>query len=247
MAWEITNPQNAYLWASQGPYAWTSDYGYETQLNTFPSIMTPIQAQVAHGILNPNHISQWAPMFAFPMQSVTTDPMLLQRGLDAACSRAEYYFNQAGDNINFSKSTQMVNSVAGAVAQLTESEDLTDDQKAKLQPAIDKAEDLKKRLEKYQEDKQRTPNDPAVLSRELAAIREEAEALKGEFAEICEAIKAEVEAAKKKEKEDKSKVEDNPDAEKDEDKVEVEETPKADGNPDVDKKEDDKPEDKKTK
>lgn len=72
--WGITNFTNPYMLASFGPYAWSSNYGYETQFNIFPDSMTPLMAQYAHGILNPNHISQWNPLFAFPIQSDFTNP-----------------------------------------------------------------------------------------------------------------------------------------------------------------------------
>ena len=148
--WGITNFTNPYMLASYGPYAWSSNYGYETQFNIFPETMTPLMAQYGHGILNPNHISQWNPMFAFPIQNNFTNPQLIAKGLQDAVNAAKAYFDNAMNGIKLNNSAQIITSVISSGNQLIESKDLTDAQKEKVQAVIDKAEALKERVEKYQ-------------------------------------------------------------------------------------------------
>lgn len=190
--WGITNFTNPYMLASFGPYAWSSNYGYETQFNIFPDSMTPLMAQYAHGILNPNHISQWNPLFAFPIQSDFTNPQLTAQGMQSAADAANAIFEQQVSGLKLSRSAQVISSVINGAENLLKSDELTDAQKEKIQAVRDKAEALKERVEKYQEASRAADADKAALKEELAAISTEADALCKEFREVCKAIKEEI-------------------------------------------------------
>lgn len=207
--WGITNFTNPYMLASFGPYAWSSNYGYETQFNIFPDSMTPLMAQYAHGILNPNHISQWNPLFAFPIQSDFTNPQLTAQGMQAAADAANAIFDQQISGMKLSRSAQVISSVINGAENLLKSEELTDAQKEKIQDVRDKAEALKERVEQYQENSKASDADRAALKEELAAISTEADALCKEFREVCKEIKEEIKAAK--DNGDDDKVEENDD------------------------------------
>lgn len=200
--WGITNFTNPYMLASFGPYAWSSNYGYETQFNIFPDSMTPLMAQYAHGILNPNHISQWNPLFAFPIQSDFTNPQLTAQGMQSAADAANAIFEQQVSGLKLSRSAQVISSVINGAENLLKSDELTDAQKEKIQAVRDKAEALKERVEKYQEASRAADADKAALKEELAAISTEADALCKEFREVCKAIKEEI-------KEDKANGDDD--------------------------------------
>lgn len=207
--WGITNFTNPYMLASFGPYAWSSNYGYETQFNIFPDSMTPLMAQYAHGILNPNHISQWNPLFAFPIQSDFTNPQLSALGMQTAADAANAIFEQQVSGLKLSRSAQVISSVINGTENLLKSEELNDAQKGKIQAVLDKAEALKERVEQYQENSKASDADRAALKEELAAISTEADALCKEFREVCKEIKEEIKAAK--DNGDDDKVEENDD------------------------------------
>ena len=230
--WGITNFTNPYMLASFGPYAWSSNYGYETQFNIFPDSMTPLMAQYGHGILNPNHISQWNPLFAFPIQSDFTNPQLTAQGMQAAADVANAIFEQQVSGLKLSRSAQVISSVMNGAENLLKSDKLTDAQKEKIQAVRDKAEALKERIEKYQEASRAADADKAALKEDLAAISSEADALCKEFREVCKAIKEEIKENEDKVDGDEDKVDGDDDkVDGDKDKVDGDDD-KVDGDKD---------------
>ena len=230
--WGITNFTNPYMLASFGPYAWSSNYGYETQFNIFPDSMTPLMAQYGHGILNPNHISQWNPLFAFPIQSDFTNPQLTAQGMQAAADVANAIFEQQVSGLKLSRSAQVISSVMNGAENLLKSDKLTDAQKEKIQAVRDKAEALKERIEKYQEASRAADADKAALKEDLAAISSEADALCKEFREVCKAIKEEIKENEDKVDGDEDKVDGDDDkVDGDKDKVDGDKD-KVDGDED---------------
>ena len=123
-----------------------SNYGFETQMNILPNIMPPFMAELAHGMLNPEHVSQWNPMFSVPTQSYTTNPMLIQQGLDAAAEYGRNLAAQALDGMTFSQTAQRLSSIKGQTSALMEDENISEAQKQKLKEVKEKEEAIQKEL-----------------------------------------------------------------------------------------------------
>lgn len=215
----ITNLTNPYLWQSFGPYAWMSNYGFETQMNILPNIMPPFMAELAHGMLNPEHVSQWNPMFSVPTQSYTTNPMLTQQGLDAAAEYGRNLAAQALDGMTFSQTAQRLSSIKGQTSALMEDENISEAQKQKLKEVKEKAEAIQKELNEYKKEMQKSGSDKTALREKLAKISKSAEAIEKEYVELVKQIKEELEKAEETAKEDtaaeeEEKVDGNEDSNK---------------------------------
>lgn len=238
----ITNLTNPYLWSSFGPYAWMSDYGYEMQMNILPSSMPRYMAELAHGVMSPNHVSQWNPLFSIPIQGYNTNPFLTQAGLESAAKYGENLMAQAMDGMDFNQNTQTLSAISGQCDGLIKDEKLNDEQKAKLKAVQDKAKALQEELKEYKTEMQKEDSDKTALREKLGKISKDVKALEKEYVEIVKAIKAELEAAAKDEdpaakKEDPAAKEGDP-AAKDEDPVAKEGDPAAKEGDPAAKKED---------
>ena len=225
----ITNLTNPYLWQSFGPYAWMSNYGFETQMNILPNIMPPFMAELAHGMLNPEHVSQWNPMFSVPTQSYTTNPMLTQQGLDAAAEYGRNLAAQALDGMTFNQTAQRLSAIKGQSSALIEDENISESQKQKLKQVKEKAEAIQKELSEYKKEMQKTDSDKNALREKLARISKSAESLEKEYVELVKQIKEELEKAAEAEKENtaaeaEEKVDGNGDSNKPETADDTEES-----------------------
>ena len=132
----LTDYTNPYIWMGMGPYAWSSNYGFEMQLNVLPEYATPQEARLFHGILNPNHISQWNPMFAFPIQSNVTNPGLTQQGLQQAYDWGKNRMAEIMDGINFNDASKNIGTIKGQFEALLKDKNLNDEQKAEIQKIL---------------------------------------------------------------------------------------------------------------
>lgn len=204
----ITNLTNPYLWSSFGPYAWTSNYGYETQMNVFPSSMPYYMAELGHGMLNPNHVSQWNPMFAMPVQNYNVNPFLTEQGISAAAEYGKNLIAQALDGATYMQNAQNLSAISGQCEALMKDEKLTDEQKAKLKTVQDKAKALQQELKEYKAEMQKQDSDKTALRAKLDKIEKDVKALEKEYVEVVKEIKSELEALAKKEENDKANVED---------------------------------------
>lgn len=193
----ITNLTNPYLWSSFGPYAWMSDYGYEMQMNILPSSMPRYMAELAHGVMSPNHVSQWNPLFSIPIQGYNTNPFLTQAGLESAAKYGENLMAQAMDGMDFNQNTQTLSAISGQCDGLIKDEKLNDEQKAKLKAVQDKAKALQEELKEYKTEMQKEDSDKTALREKLGKISKDVKALEKEYVEIVKAIKAELEATAK--------------------------------------------------
>ncbi len=215
MNYGITNLTNPYLWSSFGPYAWTSNFGYEMQMNIFPSNMPYYMAELGHGVLNPNHVSQWNPLFSIPTQDLTTNPALSQQGLNAAYEYGRNLMAQLQDNTKFGQAAQSLSAIKGQTEALIKDENLNDEQKQKLKDVQEKAKALQKELDEYKKAMQQEGADKTALREKLNEIAESAKVLEKRFVELVKQIKEELENAQKADEGEKpAEAENSAEAEK---------------------------------
>ncbi len=184
---------NPYLWMSMGPYAWSSNYGYELQLNVLPEFYSYQEAQLFHGILNPNHVSQWNPLFSIPFNNNITNPYLTEKGLEAAKEWGLKTFDAALRGIKFNETTQKISQIKGQFSSLIKDKNLNDEQKAKLQEIIDEATAIQKRLTEYRNKMQKENADTKTLDAEFEQINKDIQTLNDKAATVVEKIKEELE------------------------------------------------------
>ena len=213
----ITNITNPYLWSSFGPYAWMSDYGDQIQMNFFPSRMPYFMAEMAHGMLTPEHVSQWNPMFSVPVQNYFTDPALIQKGLQDAYNYGRELARKAMDGEKFSQAAQNVSKISGQCESLLADDKLNDEQKTKLKEVQDRAKALQKELEECKKQLEDPNADKTEARKTLDKISKEVTALEKEYVELVKTIKSELEALEK--------------AYGDKDENKTDEKPKADEKP----------------
>lgn len=206
MNYGITNLTNPYLWSSFGPYAWTSNFGYEMQMNIFPSNMPYYMAELGHGVLNPNHVSQWNPLFSIPTQDLTTNPVLSQQGLNAAYEYGRNLMAQLQDNTKFGQAAQSLSAIKGQTEALIKDENLNDEQKQKLKDVQEKAKALQKELDEYKKAMQQEGADKTALREKLNEIAESAKVLEKRFVELVKQIKEELENAEEAEEDEKQEA-----------------------------------------
>ena len=206
MNYGITNLTNPYLWSSFGPYAWTSNFGYEMQMNIFPSNMPYYMAELGHGVLNPNHVSQWNPLFSIPTQDLTTNPALSQQGLNAAYEYGRNLMAQLQDNTKFGQAAQSLSAIKGQTEALIKDENLNDEQKQKLKDVQEKAKALQKELDEYKKAMQQEGADKTALREKLNEIAESAKVLEKRFVELVKQIKEELENAEEAEEDEKQEA-----------------------------------------
>ena len=188
----LTDYTNPYIWMGMGPYAWSSNYGFEMQLNVLPEYATPQEARLFHGILNPNHISQWNPMFAFPIQSNVTNPGLTQQGLQQAYDWGKNRMAEIMDGINFNDASKNIGTIKGQFEALLKDKNLNDEQKAEIQKIIDEAKALQKKLSDYKKAMQKPNADKDALREDFKQIQEDIKALHDKAANLIETIKEEL-------------------------------------------------------
>lgn len=215
MNYGITNLTNPYLWSSFGPYAWTSNFGYEMQMNIFPSNMPYYMAELGHGVLNPNHVSQWNPLFSIPTQDLTTNPALSQQGLNAAYEYGRNLMAQLQDNTKFGQAAQSLSAIKGQTEALIKDENLNDEQKQKLKDVQEKAKALQKELDEYKKAMQQEGADKTALREKLNEIAESAKVLEKRFVELVKQIKEELENAEEAEEDEKQEAVEDPGAAQD--------------------------------
>ena len=206
MNYGITNLTNPYLWSSFGPYAWTSNFGYEMQMNIFPSNMPYYMAELGHGVLNPNHVSQWNPLFSIPTQDLTTNPALSQQGLNAAYEYGRNLMAQLQDNTKFGQAAESLSAIKGQTEALIKDENLNDEQKQKLKDVQEKAKALQKELDEYKKAMQQEGADKTALREKLNEIAESAKVLEKRFVELVKQIKEELENAEEAEEDEKQEA-----------------------------------------
>ena len=199
---------NPYLWMSMGPYAWSSHYGYELQLNVLPEFYSSQEAQLFHGILNPNHVSQWNPLFSIPFNNNITNPYLTEQGLEAAKEWGRNTFETALKGIKFNESSQKISQIKGQFSSLIKDKNLNDTQKAKLQEIIDEATAIQKRLTEYQKKMQKQDADKEALDAEFEQINKDIQTLQDKAATVVEKIKEELEGTANPDDEDSDGAED---------------------------------------
>ena len=188
----LTDYTNPYIWMGMGPYAWSSNYGFEMQLNVLPEYATPQEARLFHGILNPNHISQWNPMFAFPIQSNVTNPGLTQQGLQQAYDWGKNRMAEIMDGINFNDASKNIGTIKGQFEALLKDKNLNDEQKAEIQKIIDEAKALQKKLSDYKKAMQKPNADKDALREDFKQIQEDIKTLHDKAANVIETIKEEL-------------------------------------------------------
>ena len=190
-----------YLYRALGPYGYTSNWGDSIQFNVFPSYFTSTQAMLSHGILNPNHVSQWNPMFSIPMNMGITDPRLINMGMENAYAFVDNYFNNCEFQRNCQTSAHTLTSLKLTCETLLKKENITEAQKAKIQAILDTIETKKQELEEIAKEYSKSGVDKKE-------VREKAEKLKKELVEYNETASKELEAiAKELKGEEKPKTE----------------------------------------
>lgn len=206
----LTDYTNPYIWMGMGPYAWSSNYGFEMQLNVLPEYATPQEARLFHGILNPNHISQWNPMFAFPIQSNVTNPGLTQQGLQQAYDWGKNRMAEIMDGINFNDASKNIGTIKGQFEALLKDKNLNDEQKAEIQKIIDEAKALQKKLSDYKKAMQKPNADKDALREDFKQIQEDIKTLHDKAANVIETIKEELSGTEDSEKTETPEKEEKP-------------------------------------
>lgn len=188
----LTDYTNPYIWMGMGPYAWSSNYGYEMQLNVLPEYATPQEARLFHGILNPNHVSQWNPLFSIPIQNNVTNPALTQQGLQQAYDWGKNRMAEIMDGLNFNEASKNLGSIKGQFEALIKDKNLNDEQKAEIQKIIDEAKALEKKLSEYKKAMQKPNADKDALREDFKQIQEDIKTLHDKAANVIETIKEEL-------------------------------------------------------
>ena len=188
----LTDFTNPYIWMGMGPYAWSSNYGYEMQLNVLPEYATPQEARLFHGILNPNHVSQWNPLFSIPIQNNVTNPALTQQGLQQAYDWGRNRMAEIMDGMNFNEATKNLGTIKGQFGALIKDKNLNDEQKAEIQKIIDEAKALEKKLSEYKKAMQKPNADKDALREDFKQIQEDIKTLHDKAANVIETIKEEL-------------------------------------------------------
>ena len=188
----LTDFTNPYIWMGMGPYAWSSNYGYEMQLNVLPEYATPQEARLFHGILNPNHVSQWNPLFSIPIQNNVTNPALTQQGLQQAYDWGKNRMAEIMDGMNFNEATKNLGTIKGQFGALIKDKNLNDEQKAEIQKIIDEAKALEKKLSEYKKAMQKPNADKDALREDFKQIQEDIKTLHDKAANVIETIKEEL-------------------------------------------------------
>ena len=188
----LTDFTNPYIWMGMGPYAWSSNYGYEMQLNVLPEYATPQEARLFHGILNPNHVSQWNPLFSIPIQNNVTNPALTRQGLQQAYDWGKNRMAEIMDGMNFNEATKNLGTIKGQFGALIKDKNLNDEQKAEIQKIIDEAKALEKKLSEYKKAMQKPNADKDALREDFKQIQEDIKTLHDKAANVIETIKEEL-------------------------------------------------------
>lgn len=188
----LTDFTNPYIWMGMGPYAWSSNYGYEMQLNVLPEYATPQEARLFHGILNPNHVSQWNPLFSIPIQNNVTNPALTRQGLQQAYDWGRNRMAEIMDGMNFNEATKNLGTIKGQFGALIKDKNLNDEQKAEIQKIIDEAKALEKKLSEYKKAMQKPNADKDALREDFKQIQEDIKTLHDKAANVIETIKEEL-------------------------------------------------------
>ena len=188
----LTDYTNPYIWMGMGPYAWSSNYGYEMQLNVLPEYATPQEARLFHGILNPNHVSQWNPLFSIPIQNNVTNPALTRQGLQQAYDWGKNRMAEIMDGMNFNEATKNLGTIKGQFGALIKDKNLNDEQKAEIQKIIDEAKALEKKLSEYKKAMQKPNADKDALREDFKQIQEDIKTLHDKAANVIETIKEEL-------------------------------------------------------
>lgn len=168
---------NPYLFSMMGPYGYVSNWGDSIQFNVMPSYFSPMQASLTHGILNPNHVSQWDPMFSIPMSANTTNPILTQQGAQIATNWGSENFHGALAQIKISDIKCQLNSSKNSFKTLLENKKLNDNQKQQIKQTISEIEALEKKLTQLVEAKAKSQTDNKTFCDEIKKIENETDKL----------------------------------------------------------------------
>lgn len=207
MTWG-TMLSNPYSWMAMGPYAWTSTYGGEYQFNVLPDSWSAPMAQLFHGGLSPNHVSQWNPLFSIPIQNSTTDPRLVAQGQKTADDYVKNVFYSYIDGTSFSRNTQLLASITAKVDSLMQNEDVPQEYKDKLTALKEEVKKLEEQYSELKKEMNLPDADKDELRTELAELSESSEELKKEFIDLLKEIKEALSAEDDGKVDDEEKVDD---------------------------------------
>lgn len=184
---------NPYLFNMMGPYGYTSTWGDSIQFNTMPDYFTQTQASLTHGILNPNHVSQWNPMFSIPAGTNVTNTAYVQQGILAAENLgAEMFYNSLA-SIKIQSVTTKIATLKTQAETLLDDENLNDSQKAKIQKIVDDAKALEEKLTEIAEKANNPRTSRKTVCDDLTKLENNINEVKKSALETIKAIKKELE------------------------------------------------------
>lgn len=178
----VTQVPNMVAFNALYPYSWVSNYGNQLQFNIMNTDVPPQMAYMAQNAINP---SFWAmynlSMSSMPVMPFNQNDMINQQALQNSYNQGF----QLGETLKFNNDVQQFGSNIAALntklTQMANTQNITDEQKQAVEALKQKVEDFQK---KYQEFLQNSQN------QNLATKKEQLEALKGEYLELQEAVKA---------------------------------------------------------
>lgn len=186
----VTNiPSIPAFWALS-PYSWTSRYGGEMQFNVMNTGISPDTAYMAQNCLNPFYWGMYNRSFITSPCSFsgcnnpayqTIDPATLNAAYERGRSMMREAFLQGQIQYGFTKAGQDIATAKADIEELLANENITPEQKQKL-------EALKAQLTALEEKLQKLAANEEGLN--LTQIQERLEAHRGELAEIQDQIKA---------------------------------------------------------
>ncbi len=221
MTWGTTScgPVDLFTWNSLYPYNYSSNYGGQYQFNVMPSYLTPGQAFGIQNIFNPYY------HFAQMMSTVNNSLNPFQNMQQIMLGQAAYAngFN-IGTNIGNNVIAQNIGgNIASLKSQLTQalgSEQLTDEQKNKLEVLLNQIEVLENRLKDITVLQQRGAN-PAAVKAALNEVSASLKVLREKVEQAALSIKNEIENSQ----EEEIILEDNQNDDGDDNTVQQKQTP----------------------
>ena len=179
---------NSYVYGSMGPYAWTSTYGGNYQFNLLPMNTSYWSAMMFQGALNPNHVSQWNPLFSIPMEENVTDPRLVQQGVDIATNIISRNINIRLNQNNVGAVSQMLSSLDSRLDSLLTMENLSQENKDALLAFKESLNDLRERFNAVKEEMNKPDSDVKAIGEELTGIKSEMQTLAKNILEVAKEI-----------------------------------------------------------
>lgn len=184
-------PVNLPAFWALGNQSWNSNYGMQTQYNTFPSYASPLDTFLAH---NMNTIGRVNPMLYGIMQPQNND-FMGQIGIQNSYNSGFQQGMMIRASISLQETASSLSSMASQLENILESDKLNDSQKARIKALLTKIEAAQERLERMTE-KLASTSDANTVTKAVIAFQKEVLALQKECSKLAEKIAEEIKTGK---------------------------------------------------